>query len=217
MKEIVNKLVQNIKVTIISTLRQTNVLSPKLSADYENFEKYLNDDENNIFTIIDVLAYAYLFDDTSLENNDNLKLRIPQTLLDVIITMLNESKNDIKLSNSEKIAVDYVKSVVLSTLNKILEKHHKVIISFPKDEYNENKALVLLLVEYLYRHYFVNLPEINSTRIKKCIIDNGIKRCSKNTDIMRLVVNCANTIKKRGNGKTNKTTSTNKAMPKLEK
>lgn len=209
MKEIVNKFLKNIKCDIISTLERENVLSKKLYDDFGALEKYLKEDEKNILVIIDILAYSYLSDVSSL---DNLKLRIPQSLLDTILARLNQvkSKNiNLETSESKKIVIEYVKSAVLSLLKNIFKTHHRVSISFPLPLPSDDLRggpLVLLLTEHLYRHHFVNLSEINTIKIKQYMKNHAIKSKNKNdNDVMTRVVECASTIKKRDNGKENKT------------
>ena len=209
MKQIVNKFLNDIKINVISVLKSQNVLSKKIENDFNELESFLRKDEKNIFKIIDILAYSFLSEDTALENNDNLKLCIPQTLLDVIIqtlTNIKKSKRNVingETSNVKNLVLQLVNSSVKGLLKSILTSHHGVATSIPKNEINNNNrsGLVLILVEYLYRNHLVNLPVINKNTVKNCIRDEKIISCksikankNNSNDIVCSVIKYASTI-----------------------
>lgn len=187
MKQIVNKFLADIKSTVISTLSNQNLLSKKYDNLFKDLENFLKKDEKNIFLLFDIVAYSYLYEkDISLNDNN-----IPQALLDIINNKLKDLKSVKQCtSKSKKLLIDYTMKKVRALFIGIFDKYHRVKIMLPKND-DENSLLIILLVEYVYRHHLI----MEMGKMVKDNITQSVKRCASTI------------IKKEDNGRENKTMS----------
>lgn len=209
MRQSVHKFLIDIDNSVISVLRNQNVLSKKLTKEFEELRTFLQKDEKNIFILFDILACCYLSEDTGLETIKSNN-HIPLSLFDAIISNLNNAKYKKAITNSssgpQKIIMNHVAAKVRALIIDIFTRYHAIKITLPKND-KTHSLLILLLVEYLYRTYFVHLTEIKGATLLKCIRDKEIyDKLNTNPAILTSVMNYASTIQKNiDNGGENKT------------
>ena len=186
-----NNFTNNLKRNIIVVLSKKKLLSPKVKSLFNEIEKFLKHDENNIFILFDILTYAYINNDT-LFKGLNVK-SVPDVLLTFIKEALDYIKSNLKQEDC-KVKKMIVKYAIIKTQELficVFNSYHGVNI---KPNTKED-PLVLLLVENFYRHYFVKLPNIDKNSVLDCLKEKKLySKIPK--QILPQVINCAASISK---------------------
>lgn len=194
MKNIVNKFIDDINKNIICILSRENLLCKDSERKFKELKDFLRRDDKNIFLIIDFLANLYLYED-SLPKIDF----IPEEMLIKFINDVKSNPNQNILANmTSSIKKLVIKHVMVKTRQLILDifnNYHNVNINISKK--NEQHLLILILVEYLYRHYLVKLPVINKKSVLRCLTDKKIIMAIQDNNMINLIVKFACSITKK--------------------
>ena len=194
MKNIVNKFIDDINKNIICILSREKLLCKDSERKFKELKEFLRRDDKNIFLIIDFLANLYLYED-SLPKIDF----IPEEMLIKFINDVKSNPNQNILANmTSSIKKLVIKHVMVKTRQLILDifnNYHNVNINISKK--NEQHLLILILVEYLYRHYLVKLPVINKKSVLRCLTDKKIIMAIQDNNMINLIVKFACSITKK--------------------
>ena len=152
--DIVNNFCDKIQ-KIINLLKRHNVFPKKYEEACSEFFNYIKQDENAVFKLFDVSTHYYVYG--NLIDND-----IPPSIIQLLLQ--NQKQ---KLSSSKQKVLKEVEGVIRNTILKILREHHKLIMYRPKNKQIKCPIIVLLLIEYTYRHFLSSEEKIEKNTICK--------------------------------------------------
>ena len=159
----IQNFLEYIELNIISALKKQKVFPTKYEDLYNKFVEYIRQSPENVLHLIDLLGDKYIHNKNP-ETQDYIHNFITNISVDKI-------KEHTKTQQPvKKLIIYHITMGLKQLLIDLFKEHHKIDIDIPKDEI-EN-PMDLILVEYLFRHYFVKLKDIND----KTVLSNYIKR-----------------------------------------
>lgn len=196
LKNIVDKLCKEIDHSVVHLLSKHGALTTTHQQAFAQLRDFLTDssDGRNIFTLIDVMVYCYIHGKVP-ESTQHL----PDLVIEEISKQLRKDSAAAAAASAALAAAASKASVkvqvaqkIMRTLRKfllhIMKEHHRVMVRIPKSRKDipyAKQCLHLLLIEYVYRHYYhayFGKSSLDKNALKSMYLDSNFKKLMDDLD-----------------------------------